>query len=180
MLSPRLGVSLALDGDGRTILKSSYGLYWLPPGTDLGFNANPNARTSFARHAWSDNVTVNGVWELGEEGVLLEQRGGSAIDRLDPGLRLPRVHEATARVEREAGANLTFRTGIVWRAERQQGARAQASYPFDAFVVATTLRDPGPDDQAGTADDGAEIVVHDLPAVVNSLQPTIIRNVAYR
>ena len=179
VLSPRLGVSLALDGDGRTILKSSYGLYSLPPGTDLGFNANANARTSFARHAWSDNGTVNGVWDPGEEGVLLEQRGGSAIDRLDPGLHLPRVHEATARVEREAGANFTVRTGVVWRGERQQGARAQASYPFDAFSVATAVPDPGADDVAGTADDGDEIVLHDLAAGVTGLQPTVIRNVAY-
>lgn len=175
VVAPRLGLSYALDS-AATIVKGTYGLYWLPPSTELGFNANPNARLWLARYAWADK-NASGVWEPGEEGDLLERRGGTPSDVLDPGLQLPYVHETTLHIQHEAPAQIVLTTGVVWRGERRQGIRQPATWPFDAFTVPVGRRDPGPDGAAGTADDGEEVLLHDLAARLEAGSGTIIRNV---
>ncbi len=175
VLAPRLGASYALDASGSTIVKSTYGLYWLVPATGLGFDANPNARTWYARYAWSDR-DASGRWEAGEEGTLLERRGGTPPDVVDPALRLPYMHEATLHVQRAAGARFVLSTGVVWRGERRQSMRQPAA-PFEAFTVPTPRLDPGPDGRDGTADDGPTVVLYDLVADVDLGAGTVIRNV---
>ena len=39
-----------------------------------------------------------------------------------------------------------------------------ANRPFDAFNVPVTIRDPGPDGRAGTADDGGTFTAYNLAA----------------
>jgi hypothetical protein len=174
VVAPRFGISYAFDGP--TIVKGTYGLYWLPPWTDLGFNANPNARVWLARYAWSD-ANASTVWEPGEEGALLERRGGAPSDALDPGLKLPYMHEATLHIQREARAHVVVSTGVVWRGERQQGVRQPGTWPIEAFTVPLRRRDPGPDGIAGTGDDGAEVLLYDLPPGFDVAADTVIRNV---
>ena len=121
VIAPRIGASYDLRGQGRTIVKASYGFYWLPPTTDFGFNVNPNGRVWWERFRWSDG-DGNGVWRRGEEFDRQETRGGEAIDSIDPDLKLAYIHEITARVEREATSGLWIGTGVTWRGERQHGA----------------------------------------------------------
>jgi hypothetical protein len=176
VVAPRLGISYAFDARGATIVKGTYGLYWLPPWTDLGFNANPNARVWLARYAWSDG-NGSSVWEPGEEGAILERRGGAPSDALDPALKLPYMHEATLHVQREARAHVVVSTGVVWRGERQQGVRQPGTWPFQAFTVPVRRQDPGADGVEGTGDDGAAVLLHDLPPGFDTAADTIIRNV---
>ena len=163
-VAPRIGTSYDLTGDGRTIVKSSYGLYWLPAGADLGFNVNPNARSWWERYEWSD-ANGNLIWEPGEQSVVpLERRGGTSVEALNPDLKLTYVRELTARLEREFSGNTKVSTGVIWRGVRQQGARQQASWSFDAFTVATTRPDPGPEGGTlGAPSDGPGILVYELP-----------------
>ena len=177
VLAPRIGLIHDLTGDGKTIAKLSYGQYWLGPGTDLGFNANPNSNQWWRRYTWSD-PDGSGVWEPGEEGRLVDSRGGVAIESLDPGLELPILREVGAWIERELFANVGVRTGIVWRGERQHFMRQNANRPFDAFTVPVSISDPGPDGRAGTADDGPAIRGYDLRPELLGLAPVnIVRNV---
>ena len=159
--APRLAGSVDLRGDGRTILKASYGLHWLPPTTDFGFNLNPNGRVWWERFKWAD-ASGDRRWQAGEEFALLDTRGGEPLASIDPGLKLAYVQEITGRVEREIGAGLLVSTGLVWRGERQQGARQRASWPIEAFSVPVTLRDPGPDAAPGTTDDGGDLQLVEL------------------
>ena len=57
-----------LRGDGRTVIKANYGLYWHNPGVGIGSNANPNTASKSATYTWND---VNGDrrWQPGEEGA---------------------------------------------------------------------------------------------------------------
>jgi hypothetical protein len=173
----RLGASVDLRGDGRTIVKLSYGRYWLPPSTVLGFNLNPNQPDWWERRAWSDD-NQSGVWEPGEESDRLEFRGGTATVEIDPGLRPPYVREAAARMEREVARGLLVSSGVIWRGERQQGFRQVTSFPVEAFEAeATTFRDPGPDNDFGTDDDGLDIQVYDLRPEWVGRSAIIVRNV---
>ena len=67
-VSPRIGASFDPVGDGRTFIKSSYGIYRLPAGTDAAFNANPNAPVWWERYEWMDG-NVDRLWQPGEEGL---------------------------------------------------------------------------------------------------------------
>lgn len=175
VVAPRLAGSYDLRGGGRTILKASYGLHWLPPTTDLGFNVNPNGRVWWERFRWAD-ADGNGRWERGEESDRLETRGGEAIDSIDPRLELAYVREITARVEQELTAGLLIGTGMSWRGERQHGARQRANWPFEAFSVPVLLRDPGPDAEFGTGDDGPPLQLFHLPPDLLGRSQIVVRN----
>jgi hypothetical protein len=172
-VAPRVGATFDPVGDGRTFIKGSYGLYWLPPGTDLGFNANPNAPVWWARYVWTD-ANADLLWQPGEESSSpLERRGGTALESLDPGLKLAYVREATVHIDRQFGS-LTVGSGMVWRAERQQGLRQLSDRSFEMFTVSKVLTDPGP---AGTTLGGAAggqgIRVYELPGIPVTSTPVV-------
>jgi Carboxypeptidase regulatory-like domain/TonB dependent receptor len=176
--APRIGMTHDLAGDGKTVAKLSYGQYWLAPGTDLGFNANPNSNQWWRRHPWADQDD-SGIWEPGEEGQLEGSRGGVELESLDPGLKLPILREIAAWIEREVFVNIGVRTGVVWRGERQHYTRQNVNRPFDAFTVPVTISDPGPDGRPATADDGIPIRGYDLrPELVDLAPINIVRNVS--
>jgi len=168
---PRLGVSYDLTGDGRTLVKGSYGQFWLYPGADFASSINPNASTWYRQYRWTTDLNRNGVWDPGEEGALLGVSGGSTSTALDPNLQNTYTRQATTYLEREIAANFGIRTGFVWNGRRQVRATVNASRPFDAFNVPVTIRDPGPDGRTGTADDGATFTAYNLAAANTTLPP---------
>jgi hypothetical protein len=178
VLTPRLGAALDLAGDGRTIVKLSYGRYRLAPGNEIGNNANPNANVWWRRYGWSD-LNRNGMWDDGEQGTgAVESRGGAAIESLDRALELPVFNEVAAWLEREWFSAIGIRTGVVWRGQGQHYVRQNATWPFDAFTAPITIFDPGPDGRSATADDGGAIQAFELPEDLSRLEPTnIVRNV---
>ena len=152
----RVSAVYDFKGDGKTIAKFSYGTYVSPPGTELGFNVNPNARVWWRRHEWKDG-DGSGVWESGEEMRLIDRRGGIAVESIDPNLQLPLLREAAGWIERALPGGVSVRSGVVWRTEGQHFARRNASLPFEAFRVPITIADPGPDGAPNTPDDGPGI-----------------------
>jgi hypothetical protein len=107
----------------------------------------------------------------------LERRGGAALESLDPDLKLAYVREATAHLSRDLGA-FNLSTGVIWRAERQQGLRQLLNRSFEMFTVSTILRDPGPGATtlvAGT--DGLEVRVFDVPDLSLAPAEQVVRNV---
>jgi hypothetical protein len=177
VFAPRIGLIHDFAGDGKTVVKLSYAQYWLPPGTGLDFNANPNSSQWWRRYTWSD-PDGSGVWEPGEEGDLQGSRGGVAVERADPRLELPFVREVAAWIEREVLASIGVRTGLVWRSERQHSMPQNENLPFDAFTVPLAIADPGPDGQTGTPDDGPAIQGFELTPERVGLRPVnVVRNV---
>ena len=177
LFAPRLGATFDLAGNGKTVLKVSYGQYWWNPSYSLSSSVNPNAPQWWRRYAWTD-PNRNGVWDPGEQGQLLATRGGVTGESLDPDLQAAFTREAVVWVERELLPNFGVRTGFVWRGERQQYQRLNASQPFDAFNVPVVIPDPGPDGVRGNADDGAGIPGFNLSAANAALAPSnVTRNV---
>jgi hypothetical protein len=175
-LAPRIGVIHDLSGNSKTLVKVTYGKYWLPPGTELGFNGNPNSNQWWRRYRWFD-LNHSGAWDTGEEGQLLGSRGGSTLESLDPGLRLPFMKEVTASIERETRGRIGLRVGFVWRSEQQHYLRTNANQAFDAFAVPVMLVDPGPDGLSGNSDDGAEIQAYNLLQQQDSTPMNVVRNI---
>jgi len=92
--APRLGFTYDLFGNGKTVLKGNYALYWWNPGTgNVDELVNPNAVDWFKRYNWND---ANGdlLWQPGEQTLLTSQSGGLGSTVLDPGLQDTRTREA--------------------------------------------------------------------------------------
>ncbi len=50
VFAPRIGVVFDLAGDGKTVIKGNYGLYWFNPGVGVSSDVNPN--TSSKSETW--------------------------------------------------------------------------------------------------------------------------------
>ena len=166
-VAPRFGVSYNVTGDGRTVVKANWGLFWGNPGTA---SSNPNG-TWQKRYAWTD-PNGNKVWDPGEEGRLISSSGGVATTSLDPNQKDPYTLDMSVWLERELIANLGVRGGFVHRVEKQNTGTINTNQPYAAFNVATTVRDPGRDGTAGNADDGGLIPAVNLAAAYLGL-PTV-------
>jgi hypothetical protein len=177
VVAPRVWLIHDFTGDGKTVAKFSYGRYWVPPGTEVGTNANPNTVDWWHSYAWSDS-NGSGLWESGEEGERRGRRGGAGVESRDPDLAPSFVSEAGAWIEREVIGRTGVRTGVVWRGVRQQRLRQNPNRPFDAFTVAVLIPDPGPDGFTDTGDDGPAIRGFELRPEFLSLPLTnVLRNV---
>ena len=176
---PRLGAVYSLTRSGDTLLKAAYGRYRLPPGQTVGANSNPNSLVRWSRSTWSD-LNGDGAWQPGENILPRGSRGGQAVESLDPATKLPVTDEVTLALERQLRAGIALRTGVVWRGERQHFARHNANWPFDAFNVPTVARDPGPDGQLDTSDDGPALGALTLPPQLAAVtRPhNVVRNVS--
>ncbi len=151
--APRIGVTFDLTGDGKTVLKGNYGLYWHNPGATVGSNGNPNTATKTATYQWND---INGDrrWQPGEEGAQTSASLVGAIG-VDPNIKAPYTHEASAWVERQLSDTMGLRAGFVYKTEDDLIATLQPLRPLSIFNVPYTFTDTGVDGRAGTADDRA-------------------------
>ena len=87
-IGPRIGVSVDLLGDAKTVVKANYGTFWFYPSVNFGNGVNPNPSGWNVRYPWTD-TNRNGFWDPGEENrsVVLSRRGGSAATAMDPDLQ---------------------------------------------------------------------------------------------
>jgi hypothetical protein len=121
LLSPRIGVSYALDESGRTLLRGSYGLFGsqLGSGTVQGFSAASLAILIYdATDRNGNNIADPG--ELGEllgwTGVDPENPGsGVNFNRVNPDLASPKTHEIVFGVDREVMSNFAVSAAFTWR-----------------------------------------------------------------
>ena len=161
VVAPRIGVVFDLSGDGRTVLKCHYGLYWHNPGIGVSSNANPNTPAKNATYTWNDQLGCAGCisgdrrWQPGEE----TSRQSAALEgsiQLDPNLEAPYTHEASGWFERQFTETIGLQAGFVYKTEdnlvatyipgRGLDVYQRSGVPFD-FV------DIGLDGVRNTADD---------------------------
>jgi hypothetical protein len=149
--APRIGVTLDLSGDGKTVLKGNYGLYWHNPGVGIGSSGNPNTADKSATYTWND---INGDkrWQPGEEGLQTSAslEGGIGVD---PNIKAPYTHEASGWLERQITDTMGVRAGFVYKTEDDLTATYIPGRGLDAYTVPFNYNDNGLDGRAGTADD---------------------------
>lgn len=154
---PRLGMVYDLTGQGRTVVKANYALYaWNPGANGLGFDVNSNPPDWYRRYRWTD-LNGSGLYDPGEEGVIIAQRGGAASASLDPDLKDTRTDEISAWLEHELIPGLAVQGGYVYRTIDNFRVQVDENRPMSAYDVPITIRDPGPDGVLNNADDGPGI-----------------------
>jgi len=149
--APRIGVTFDLTGDGKTVLKGNYGLYWHNPGAGVGGSGNANTAAKQATYTWND---INGDkrWQAGEEGVQQSASLEGAIG-VDPNIKAPYTHEASGWIERQLSDTMGLRAGVVYKTEDDLIATYQPGRGLNAYTVPYNFTDIGVDGRAGTSDD---------------------------
>ena len=153
-IAPRIGVTFDLTGDGKTVLKGNYGLYWHNPGVGVPSDVNPNTGTKSATYGWND---INGDrrWQAGEQTALQSASLEGAV-RLDPNIKAPYTHEAAGWIERQLSDTIGIRAGYVYKTEEDLISLYIPTRGLDVFArsgVPFTFVDIGVDGARGTADD---------------------------
>lgn len=153
-IAPRIGVAFDLTGDGKTVLKGNYGLYWHNPGVGVPSDVNPNTGTKSATYGWND---INGDrrWQAGEQTALQSASLEGAV-RLDPNIKAPYTHEAAGWIERQLSDTIGIRAGYVYKTEEDLISLYIPTRGLDVFArsgVPFTFVDIGVDGARGTADD---------------------------
>jgi hypothetical protein len=150
--APRIGVTFDLSGDGKTVVKGNYGLYWHNPGVGVGSNANPNTPGKSQTHTWND---ANGDrrWQPGEESALPTAASLEGSIGIDPDIKAPYTHEASAWVERQLTDTMGARVGFVYKTEDDLIATYQPNRGLSAYTVPFNFTDLGVDGRRGTSDD---------------------------
>jgi Carboxypeptidase regulatory-like domain/TonB-dependent Receptor Plug Domain len=121
LLSPRVGVSYALDEAGRTLLRASYGLFGaqLGSGTVQNFSAASLAILIYsATDRNGNNVADPGELDelIGWTGVDPDDPGsGVNFNRVDPNLTSPKTHEIVLGLDHELMPNLVVSGAFTWR-----------------------------------------------------------------
>jgi hypothetical protein len=121
LVSPRVGISYALDQSARTLLRASYGMFGgqLGSGTVQNFSAASLAILTYA----ATDRNGNNIADPGELDALIGWTGvdpddpGSGVNfnRVDPDLTSPKTHEIVLGVDRELMNNLAVSAAFTWR-----------------------------------------------------------------
>jgi Carboxypeptidase regulatory-like domain len=169
LFAPRVGITFDLTGNGRTVLKGNYGLYWHNPGAAVADTGNPNTADKAATYSWTD---ANGDrrWQPGEEGATPVSATLEGTISVDPDIKAPYSHEASIWIERQLTDAMGVRTGFVYKTEDDLIQTYQAFRTPDLFTVPFDVTDNGPDGRAGTGDEST-IVMYGMPSSRASTNP---------
>jgi hypothetical protein len=163
--APRFGLAFDLAGDGKTVIKATYGRYNHDMGDGFANAYNPNTQTN-TTYRWHD---VNGdkLYETGEVNLnpngpdFVSVTGGSTmIPNL--ALRDPHTNEATGSIEHEFPGFVSMRGLWVFKETVNDYQAVNIAIPFSAWSIPVVRKDPGPDGIYGTADDGGYVTLHDF------------------
>ena len=154
LVAPRIGVILDLSGDGKTVVKGNYGLYWHNPGVAVPSNVNPNTGTKSATYLWND-INRDRRWQAGEE-TTQQSATLEGATMLDPNLKAAYSHEAAGWFEQQLTDTLGVRAGFVYKTEddlMDLYIPTRGLDVFEQFGVPFNFVDIGVDGIRNTADD---------------------------
>jgi Carboxypeptidase regulatory-like domain len=164
-LAPRVGAALDVVGDGKTVVKGSYGRYNHDWPYDFALTYNQN-NVSVTQYRWRD-LNRDAAYQPGEVNLDLNSLDfiattGANTNVVNPDLRLPHTHEATGSIERELPGQMSVRGLFVYKRVVDNYTTAfNTLRPYSVYNQMLTRRDPGPDGVLSTPDDAGTITFYD-------------------
>ena len=145
-ISPRIGFAWDVQGNSKTVVKGHYG--WFFDGAKSSYYdlLDPQIHPQYGAYIDERLRIVDGPYLL--------DPGTNRI--MDQDIKHPRMRQAFIGVERELFTGLSVGVNGIWR-KNDQFIDDVITTPISQFRQ-STLRDPGPDGESGTADDGTATV----------------------
>lgn len=173
-LAPRTGIAYDVTGNTKTVVKASFGVYNNSPGDAFSDFYNKNTITT-TTYRWHD-LNTDGDYQPGEVNLdttcsscdFISITGGAANNLPNLNLVDPRAYEATTTVDRELLANFGARLSYIYVRQNNLYSSVNVLRPFNLWDVVAPRVDPGPDGNAGTADDGPTVNVYGYGPAVSS------------
>jgi hypothetical protein len=150
--APRAGLTYDLAGDGKTVVKASYGLFWHNPGPGVSADANPNQNNKSVTYTWND-ANRDRRYQPGEEVGAATAATLAGNIQLDPDITQPYSHDVTVYLERQIASTIGARVGFVYKTEDDLITQYNPGRPISAYTVQYNVVDAGPDGRTGTSDD---------------------------
>jgi len=160
---PRAGVAWDVSGNGKTVIKGSFGLFGDTMGDLYANNFNPNAQatqtyawtgpcvaTAFKNNTFNNtscDVTPDFLASIPSRTPLSATGGINSV--VNPDLQQNKTWEYTARVEREVVANVAVSGGYVYHRVENLYYNTQYLRPYADWVVAAPAT-PFLDQQTGS------------------------------
>ncbi len=159
--APRVSATYDLTGDGKTVLKASWGRYLDQINT--GTPPNPNGSIS-QTYNWTDpngdlvfqpgTLTWDGTKYVGGELGTLTATTIPNPAAFDKTLRRPKRNELTVGIDREVVPTVLASATFIYRKEKDVQTNVDQNFDqWDALYTKATLTDPGRDGVLGTSDD---------------------------
>jgi hypothetical protein len=160
---PRLGLAYDLLGNGKNVVKASWGRYYHNPGPQRAADYNAIRSLNFT-FGWND---PNGdrLFTDNELGAFVSSSGSSS-DFVDPDIGQPWTDDMSVFFEREIMPNLGARVGFVFKKSNNLYEDIEQARVSSLYTLARQVADPGPDGLAGNSDDGAAFTIFDIPTNV--------------
>jgi outer membrane receptor protein involved in Fe transport len=163
-LAPRAAVAWDVTGRGKTVAKASYGWFSTEAAISADYNQNTIFTTDFRWH----DLNRNNRYDPGEVNFDTSANGpdylsttSAANAQINPNLRLAHVQEISASLEHELAPSLAVRGLFVQKRVGDSYSTINVLRPYSAFNIPITRRDPGPDGNLNTADDGGIVTIYD-------------------
>jgi hypothetical protein len=164
--APRGAFALDVTGNGKTVVKGTYGWYNhdLPEAFAEIYNPNNAVVTTYRWHDLNGNSDYDaGEVNLDTNGLDFISITGAANNIINKDLRQPHTHEITTSLERELMPNMSARVLYVYRHAVDDYQDVNILRPYDVFTNQIVRVDPGPDGVTGNADDAGNVTVYDYP-----------------
>lgn len=160
-VAPRVSATYDPKGDGKTVIKASWGRYLDQINT--GTPPNPNANIN-QTYVWNDvnrdlrfdpgSATWDGLKYVGGEFGNLTGTSNLAVNAFDSSLRRPFREEFTAGIDREWFPNILIGASYIRRREKDvQGTVDQSLDLWPGLYTKVPVREAGRDGRLNTADD---------------------------
>ncbi len=137
-LAPRIGATVDLTGEGKSVFKGYYGRYY-SNATTLSLGINP-VGNSFVRYKFLD-PNNNGLYDGRQElGAFITGGGGAAGQVIDPDLKPMYVDEFSFSVEHELKADTGLRFSYVRKQIRDSWVNMASPYYYAVNLSRSTDR----------------------------------------
>jgi Carboxypeptidase regulatory-like domain len=163
-LAPRFGAAYDVTGNGKTVVKTTFGIYNYNIGVDFTDQYNPSSLQQTV-YRWRD-LNSNRDYDTGEVNLSLTgpdfvSTTGAANILVNQDLKQGKTYEYSASVEREVAANFSMRALYVYKRLTNYEYAVNALRPYSAYNIPIARQDPGSDGVLGTADDGSTVTLYD-------------------
>jgi hypothetical protein len=165
--SPRLAAAYDLTGNGKTVIKGTYADYQGAGPSAAPYSLAGVTTTTYRFH----DLNKDGKYQPGE--VDLSSSGpdflsitgnGVSTNIFNPDLKRTHEREFTGVFDREIMANMAAHVVYVFRQPMGTNQTVNVLRPYSAFNIPIQRRDPGPDGNINTADDGPMVTIWDYDA----------------
>ena len=164
-VAPRAAMAWDLNGDGRSVVKATYGWYNYRVSAAGFVSVFNKVRPQANLYRWSD-PDANNDYTPGEinftSDFITTSGGNTNLKNLD--LKQPHTHEITASFEREVAPETSVRALYVFRQTVDDWEIINPLRDIGVYNIPVTRRDPGPDGRLDTADDAGPVTFFDFDA----------------